>query len=206
MSEEHHSSIDIARRNTLKQLSLLAVATAAPGLTWAANNNKTRLFLTLSAELTGLGHALDQSYIQLADDIKKLLLLTHRSGLTDMLNLYEQERSVSNTFYSEYCHIIQSILRAWYISQVTIPVSERNNPDVIRICPNLKPEPVGTNTCLAQFPTQSVSQSSSTLIGQISYNNALVWHFTAGATPSATCGGPFGHWSEKPANSSDQAS
>lgn len=206
-----HSDVDLQRRTTLKQLSVLAALSVAPGIALATvkteyfDDDVYKALLKVSGWITGfykdysdlfapnqilLAH--DLSYLQLMKDITTLLILsdsTNKAALPRVAKRFQHanEKPDGNFFTSEES-TFAPLLRAWYLSQVELPPEALTNPDVQRICGNLRghtdPKPLLTD--------------KGKLIGQINYDEALTWQACSFTKPSATCGGPFGYWQDPP--------
>lgn len=190
----------ISRRNILKSFALLASAPLSLSLisspSMAAKHQGVEGFLTLSSMLTGV--KLDLSYIQIGQDILQLLKLDYQFNLQyESLLLSYEKLTESNQVNAQslaeiHSSPVKKILKAWYLSQVSLTEKDRFNPLVQRLCPNLR-EPLTDGGS-----RQDDASMQQRIIGQINYDEALTWqacHFTK---PAATCGGPFGYWSFAP--------
>jgi len=206
--------VDLQRRTTLKQLSVLAALSVSPGIALASvkaddyDPDVYKALLTVSGWVTGF-HELhwepwkpwkpqvllfpkDLSYLQLMKDITTLLILsdsTHKTALPRIAKRFQQanERPDDNFFKSEES-TFAPLLRAWYLSQVELPPEALTNPEVQRICGNLR----------GHTDPKPLLNKQGKLIGQISYDEALTWQACSFTKPSATCGGHFGYWQDPP--------
>lgn len=180
--------IDEARRKTLKQLAATAALSVLPlsaCSTSPSRENHHDSFLEISHFLTGI--ELDSSYLQLSYDIWYLLSLdaTFHQRYLSLYDAYQQHKDAMQIDSTQQ-PLVQKILNAWYLSQVELQYRDLTNPRVLHICGNLRQEN------LTQY------HSGDIIIGQISYDEALTWHACSFTKPSATCGGTFGYWSDKP--------
>ena len=202
----------LSRRSVLKNLALAATASSLPislisPYASAEASPDTSTFLSLSSLLTGI--KLDSSYLQLGQDILSLLTLNYEFNLqyqslllsfepftllTDgFLDDAKAQQDAAQRIASRHYYPTQSIIKAWYLSQVSLTEQDRLNPLVQKLCPNLSSQ----QKHLAWSNDKSVNLQS-TIIGQINYDEALTWQACKFTKPSATCGGPFGYWTHPP--------
>ncbi len=203
--------VDLQRRTTLKQLSVLAALSVSPGIALASvkteyfDDDVYKVLLKVSGWITGFRtdyrdlwnpEAMllpgNLSYLQLMRDITTLLILsdsTHKTALPRIAKRFQQanERPDDDFFKSEES-AFAPLLRAWYLSQVELPPEALTNPEVQRICGNLR----------GHTDPKPLLNKQGKLIGQISYDEALTWQACSFTKPSATCGGHFGYWQDPP--------
>lgn len=195
-------SSPLSRRSALKGMALAASASSLPisllsSPINAANHKDAALFLSLSSLLTGI--KLDASYLQLGQDILFLLGLNYQFNLQyDNLVLSFEENNSEAQEQASYLakhhpYPVQVILKAWYLSQVSLSEKDKQNPLVQKLCPNLRQEKENY-----RMAGQGRDSQLQTVIGQINYDEALTWMACSFTKPSATCGGPFGYWKEAP--------
>lgn len=195
-------SSPLSRRSALKGMALAASATSLPlsllsAPVNAANHKDTSLFLSISSILTGI--KLDSSYLQLGQDILFLLGLNYQFTLQydNLILSFEesqhQNQALSSHLAKHHPYPVQAILKAWYLSQVSLNEQDRLNPMVQKLCPNLRQEE-GASFNLKQETELQMKK----VIGQINYDEALTWLACSFTKPSATCGGPFGYWKHAP--------
>lgn len=197
----------LSRRSVLKNLALAASASSLPislisPYAIAESTPDTSTFLSLSSLLTGI--KLDPSYLQLGQDILSLLTLNYQFSLQyeSLLLSFENltildddniQQQAAQRLASRHHYPVQSIIKAWYLSQVSLTEQDRANPLVQKLCPNLASQQEHLKTS----NDKSVNLQSA-IIGQINYDEALTWQACKFTKPSATCGGPFGYWSYAP--------
>jgi hypothetical protein len=197
----------LTRRSVLKNLAIAASASSLPvslisPYAIAETPPDTSTFLSLSSLLTGI--KLDSSYLQLGHDILSLLTLNYQFSLqysslllsfenSDVLKDEQSQQLAAQDLANRHYYPVQSIIKAWYLSQVSLTEQDRSNPLVQKLCPNLtkQSEPLITSN------EKSVNLQSA-IIGQINYDEALTWQACTFTKPSATCGGPFGYWKAAP--------
>lgn len=205
--------VDLKRRSTLKQLSVLAALSVSPGIALASvktddfDTDVYKALLTVSGWVTGF-HELhwqpwdpwkpwdpqvllfpnDLSYLQLMKDITTLLILSDSANKTALpriaIRFQQANQAPDDRFFRSEESTFAPLLRAWYLSQVELPAEAIDHPEVQRICGNLR--------------GLSSKDHTGTVIGQISYDEALTWQACSFTKPSATCGGPFGYWQDPP--------
>lgn len=192
-------SSPISRRSALQSLALAATASSLPFSLFSQPSEASpppdiTTFLSLSSLLTGI--KLDASYLQLGQDILLLLGLNYQFNLyyknllLSFENVQGQDQIKAKSLATIHPYPVQSIIKAWYLSQVSLTEKDRNLPLVQRLCPNLREQGYTSN--------KKLNANHTPIIGQINYDEALTWqacHFTK---PSATCGGPFGYWANLP--------
>ncbi len=203
--------VDLKRRATLKQLSVLAALSVSPGIALASvktedfDDDIYKALLKVSGWITGfykdyrdlvdpnrilLAH--DLSYLQLMRDITTLLILSDSANKTALPRIARRFRQTDekpdDSFYRSEESAFAPLLRAWYLSQVELPPEALTNPDVQRICGNLR----------GHTDPKHLLNERGKLVGQISYDEALTWQACTFTKPSATCGGPFGYWQDPP--------
>ncbi|WP_417598906.1 hypothetical protein [Oceanospirillum sp.] len=203
--------VNLQRRATLKQLTALAALSVSPSIAFAYTKAEYfddeiyKVLLKVSGWITGfhsdyadlfnpdlilLSH--DLSYLQLMRDITTLLILSdsnNKTALTRITEAFKQaDEKPDDSFYTSEEPVFTPLLRAWYLSQVELPPEMLTNPNVQRICGNLR----GHTDPIPLLNDQG------RLTGQISYDEALTWQACTFTKPSATCGGPFGYWQDPP--------
>jgi len=202
----------LSRRFVLKNLALAATISSLPislisPYASAKPSPDTSTFLSLSSLLTGI--KLDHSYLQLGQDILSLLALNYQFSLQyqslllsfeklavltdDFLDDEKAQQDAAQRLVDSHYYPVQSIIKAWYLSQVSLTEQDRFNPLVQKLCPNLSSK----QEHLAWSNDKSVNLQSA-IIGQINYDEALTWQACQFTKPSATCGGPFGYWAYAP--------
>lgn len=200
--------VDLERRATLRQLAILATLSVSPSLAFASSRSEPfdedvyKVLLKISGWITGFHTDFwspyprphwpslnrDLSYLQLMKDITTLLILSDGSNkqkLPKLVKRFQQAgETINDAAYKADMSSYQPLLKAWYLSQVELPREAVDNPEVQRICGNLR----GLTS----------KDFTDNVIGQISYDEALTWQACTFTKPSATCGGPFGYWQDPP--------
>lgn len=189
----------LSRRQVLKRLALSASLSSLPLSIFssplsAKQSQDIKQFLALSSVITGI--KLDQSYLQLGQDLLGLLslntpfILQYESLLMNFNQLEKSDQlgqEAAQQLNQYHAFPVQAILKAWYLSQVSLTQQDRLNPLVQRLCPNLTNE-----NDIADITPHTQ------LIGQVSYDEALTWQACVFTKPAATCGGVFGYWADAP--------
>lgn len=191
----------LSRRSLLKGFALTASATSlplslmSPALA-AEPQPDLDSFLSLSSLLTGI--KLDPSYLELGQNILLLLRLNYQFSLQyDSLilsfkNISIQDQNQAQQLAQQHPYPVQSIIKAWYLSQVSLTEQDRNNPIVQKLCPNLR------KSTPSSINSMDMNEQQSRVIGQLDYDEALTWQACRFTKPAATCGGPFGYWADAP--------
>ncbi|MBY4677037.1 hypothetical protein [Marinobacterium arenosum] len=189
MSSQWNNGASASRRAVLQALAAAATLSVLPSGVQAMATPARLDFLRASAKLSGI--ELDRSYLQLADDIWTLLTLSGEQPYRRLVALVQRvpEQDLPQALRRAGLETeARRLLNVWYRGQIELRPADLDNPAVQRICGDLR-ERIDPDH--QRRPVTAV----------IDYDEALSWQACSFTKPSATCGGPFGYWSEPPAPS-----